>query len=154
VHIFPRRNFAAAMLLHISIFHLDILTTRRLIYYPAMTKTWDAEMHMGAVAIHYCGWLFNVHIFPRPPQQYSSIFQYFTLIFVWQHVDWYNIEWWSKYKGIRRGGWNYPFKSVDCVILPLAPGALLQFTLSLLLSLYLYLLERAPGAPMCQSYVR
>jgi len=55
VHIFPPQNFAAAMLLHISIFHLDILTTRRLIYYPAMIKTRDAETHMGAVAIQYCG---------------------------------------------------------------------------------------------------
>ena len=70
VQIFSPRNFAAAILLHFSLFHLATLTTRRLIYYPAMAKTRDAETHMGAVAIHYCGWLSHVQIFS--PQNFAA----------------------------------------------------------------------------------
>jgi len=43
-----------------------------------------------------------------PPQisrpRYSSIIQYFTLIF-WQHVDWYNIQWWPK-RGMLKRIWG------------------------------------------------
>ena len=51
VYIFSPKNFAAMIVLDIAILDLDILCTRRLIYYKAMTETRGAEMQMGAVTI-------------------------------------------------------------------------------------------------------
>ena len=48
---FAPQQFAAPILLHISIFFSDIFVTRRLIYYKAMTETRGAEMHRGDIVI-------------------------------------------------------------------------------------------------------
>lgn len=62
VHIFSPQYFAGKILVHISVFYVELRLTRWLIYYPAIDETGSNKPEMGTFAPRYCGWLLRVHI--------------------------------------------------------------------------------------------
>ena len=80
------KKIAATILLHISIFHIDVWDTLRLLYFLATTKTGGVETQMGPFTIYICGCLLHVQKISSPKKLAAAILLQISIF----HFDFWN----------------------------------------------------------------